>query len=199
MSKTCSVDGCENKYRSKGYCNKHYQQMLKYGHIIDRTRFDVNEIIEYDDCAEIVIYDKHGNEKARVMIDLEYVDIVKQYKWHLTHGYVNNNKVGRLHRFLMNPPEDMVVDHINRNPLDNRICNLRICTQHDNCLNKTARYDNISGVIGVVWDKKNKKWRAQIRVNGKYIHLGRYNTKEEAIEARRQAEIEYFGEYRYTE
>jgi hypothetical protein len=55
--------------------------------------------------------------------------------------------------------------------------------------------NNTSGVAGVTWDKKNNKWKAQIHINRKTKYLGLYNTKEEAIEARRQAEIEYFGEF----
>ena len=154
-----------------------------------------NEIIEYEDYAEIILYDKNGNEKARALIDIEYVDLIKKYKWYSSHDYVHNDEVGRLHRYIMNPPENMVVDHINRNPLDNRICNLRICTQHENSMNQSIRCTNKSGATGVLWDKNRNKWRAYIIVNGKQIYLGRFNTKEEAIEARLQAEIEYFGEF----
>jgi hypothetical protein len=198
MCKTCKVDGCNGKHQAKGYCNKHYLQYKRHGYVLERTRFDPNEIIEYEDYAEIVLYNKDGNEIARTIIDLEYVDIVKEYKWYLASGYVNNNKVGDLHRLIMNPPEGMVVDHINRNPLDNRRDNLRICAQSDNCLNKSIQCNNTSGVPGVSWEKTRNKWAAYIRLNGKQIHLGRYNTIEEAAEARRSAEIEYFGEYAPT-
>lgn len=51
MCKTCSVDGCNGRHKAKGYCNKHYAQLLKYGHILEKTRFDANEIIEYGDYA----------------------------------------------------------------------------------------------------------------------------------------------------
>lgn len=198
--RTCSVEGCENKHFGKGYCQKHYQQYKKYGHIPERTRLDPNEIIEYDDYAEMVIYDKDNNEIARTMIDLEYVELVKKYKWGLTnHGYVFCSSIRQqLHRFIMNPPEGMVVDHINHNPLDNRRDNLRICTQHENSFNSSISSNNKSGIIGVHFDKERNKWQAKIQVNGKTKYLGRYNTLEEAAEARRQAEIEYFGEYAPT-
>lgn len=195
MSKTCTVEGCNGKHLAKGYCRKHYYQFKKYGHVLERTIYDANEIIEYEDYAEIVLYDKDGNEVARTMIDLEYVDSVKKYKWYLTNnGYVTSNKVGKLHRFIMNPSEDMVVDHINHNKLDNRCDNLRICTHQENDWNKGPISTNTSGVTGVVKTQWNT-WQSRIEVNGKRICLGSFATLEEAEEARRQAEIEYFGEF----
>lgn len=193
--RTCSVEGCENKHFSKGYCSKHYQQIRKHGSILERTTHDANEIIEYDDYAEVILYNKNYEEIARAIIDLNDVNSVKQYKWCLHHGYVLNNKVGRLHRFLMDPPGDMVVDHINHNKLDNRRENLRICTHQENDWNKPLKSTNSSGIIGVCWDKSRNKWLAQICINGKIIYLGHFTTKEEAAEVRKQAEIEYFGEY----
>lgn len=195
MSKTCTVENCNGKHMAKGYCCKHYNQIRKYGHILERTIHDPNEIIEHEDYAEIVLYDKQCNEVARALIDLEHVDSVKKYKWRLKEGYVFNDKVGAsLHRFLMNPPKDMVVDHINHNRLDNRICNLRICTQHENCLNKSIQCNNISGIAGVSKTRWNT-WQAQIQINGELLYLGCFSTLEEAAEVRRQAEIEYFGEF----
>ena len=196
MSKICSVENCNGKHYGKGYCNKHYQQYRRYGYIPVRTQKDANEIIEYDDYAEIVLYDKYSNEVARTMIDLEHVDIVKSYRWHLSHGYVRNDEVGFLHRFIMDLTDDLVIDHINRNPLDNRRDNLRVCTQHENCLNRLMLNSDVDKATGV--EKTSNKWRAYINYNYRKIHLGCYNTKEEAIEARRQAENEYFGDFAPT-
>jgi hypothetical protein len=199
MSRICSVEGCNNKHLAKGYCTKHYKQFKKHGRILERTKFDPNEIIEYDDHAEIVLYDEGNNEIARALIDLEDIDSVKNYKWYLgNNGYATNNKIGRLHRFIMNPPEDMVVDHIDGNKLDNRRDNLRICTHQENDWNKTLISTNTSGVTGVTKTKWNT-WEARIQVKGKKIHLGTFKTKEEAIQTRRQAEIDYYGGYRRQE
>lgn len=196
MSKTCSVEGCNGKHQAKGYCNRHYKQFKKYGHILEITQHITNEIIDCGDYAEMILCNRQGEEVGRAMIDLEYVDVVKDYKWRLNnYGYVVNDKVGKLHRFLMNPGEGLVIDHINRNRLDNRTCNLRTCTPHENCLNKSTQCNNISGYPGVSWDKTRNKWLVHITFNRKQIHLGRFNTLEEAIEARKQAEVEYFGEY----
>ena len=76
----CKIEGCENKIKSDGLCCKHYQQIQKFGKI-KRTKFDPNEIILYEDFAELILYDENGNEKVRALIDLEDVEKIKQYKW----------------------------------------------------------------------------------------------------------------------
>ena len=195
--KTCKVEGCNNKHKAKGYCAKHYWQIREYGEILDRTKYNSNEIVKYDEYAEIILYNKDCEEIARTMIDLDDVEKVKKYKWCLSHGYTLNRKNNTmLHRFLMNCPKDMVVDHINHNPLDNRKSNLRICTQQQNAMNQSINSKNTSGVTGVSYDKQKNKWQSYIGLNDKKINLGYYNTLEEAIEVRKQAEIKYFGEYR---
>lgn len=191
--KECQVEGCSNKHYAKGYCRKHYRIFNKYGEI-KRIKKDPNEIVLYEDYAEMILYDKNCNEIARALISLEDIEKVRKYKWRLDQkGYVitqehKKSKVIRLHRFIMKCPEDMVVDHINHNTLDNRRKNLRICTQHENSMNK-------SNIKGVRWESDREKWRADICYKGKRINLGRYKTKEEAIEAREKAEEEYFGEF----
>ena len=200
MNKTCSVEGCNEKHAAKGYCNRHYRQYKKYGYVLERSRFDKNEIIEYEDYAEVVLYDKNNKEKARALIDLEDVDLIKNYKWSITQkGYVYcSTQSIRLHRLILGCPEDFVVDHINHNKLDNRKDNLRICTTQQNNMNQGKHSGNTSGITGVYWHKSERKWYASIGVHGRLVHLGRYATIEEAIVARQQAEIEYFGEFAPT-
>ena len=199
--KTCKVEGCNGKHIAKGYCDKHYRQYKRYGKISERTRFDPNKIIEYDDYAEIVLYNKHCEEVARALIDLEDVDKVKGYKWHLRKdGYVSTHitkgETTLLHRLIMDCPDDKLVDHINHNKLDNRETNLRICTKSQNAMNQNIKSNNTSGIVGVSWDKKNEKWIANIGLSGKYINLGYFDNIEEAAKKRKQAEIDLFGDYR---
>ena len=196
--KTCSVEGCNGKHKAKGYCNKHYIQMKRRGKILDRSIKDPNEIIEYDDHAEIVMYNKQHEETGRAIIDLDDVDKVKNYKWYLKDkGYVYSKTLGiLLHRFIMDPHDDMVVDHINHDPLDNRKSNLRICTKQQNNMNKSLNSNNMSGVSGVYWNKQINRWIAQIKLYDEQIYIGSYKTIEAATQARKNAEIEYFGEYR---
>lgn len=110
--------------------------------------------------------------------------------------YVVTSK-GYLHRIVANAPQGYEVDHIDRNTLNNRRDNLRICTRQENSRNKTKQSNNTSGHKGVSWDKAKKKWRAFISVDRKQIFLGRYNTIEEAIEARKQADTKYFKDFKY--
>ena len=104
-----------------------------------------------------------------------------------------------LHRLLTNCPDDMMVDHINRDPLDNRKSNLRIVSNQQNSMNKGLQKRNTSGHKGVSWDKSKNKWYTYITVNYKLINLGRFSILEDAVEVRRQAEIKYFGDYRNKE
>lgn len=87
------------------------------------------------------------------------------------------------------------VDHINRDRSDNRWENLRLATQHQNSANQGLRGNNTSGVTGVSWQKKTSKWYAYIKVGYQAINLGTFDTKAEAIAARRKAELKHFGAY----
>lgn len=101
-----------------------------------------------------------------------------------------------IYRVIMEPEKGMVVDHINGDTLDNRRENLRVCTQGENLRNRTKlSSQNTSGVNGVCWVKKSKKYMAQIRFQYQNIYLGLFDTIEEAAEARREAELAYYGEY----
>ena len=87
-------------------------------------------------------------------------------------------------------PENFL-DHVNEKPSDNRISNLRLATHQENGHNKsTPHKNNTSGFLGVIWQKPNKKWLAQIRINGKRKHLGLFNTSEDASEAYKTAKRE---------
>ena len=87
-------------------------------------------------------------------------------------------------------PADQI-DHINGVKNDNRIENLRAVTNGENSRNLPRRADNSSGVTGVTWHKKALKWTAQIAVNGRLLHLGRYAEKDDAVAARKAAEAKY--------
>ena len=82
--------------------------------------------------------------------------------------------------FVKNPENKPTVDHIDRNPLNNRAENLRWATNQEQQNNRGMRSDNTSGVPGVIWTKSNKKWRVRLQENGQKKHFGCFKDKKEA-------------------
>jgi len=82
------------------------------------------------------------------------------------------------------------IDHIDRNPLNNRIENLREVTRQCNMRNVKIAKNNRSSVTGVSWTKRIKKWHAQIMINKKQIHLGNFTRFIDAVKARYTKECE---------
>jgi len=91
------------------------------------------------------------------------------------------------------PPEQ--IDHINLIRSDNRLENLRLASQRENQQNKPRYKNNTSGVKGVSWHRKNRNWRARIKVGEKYLHIGSFASKEEAAAAYAAAAERYFGQF----
>ena len=115
----------------------------------------------------------------------------------LQSGYVSNGKHKYLHRLIMNPPDNMCVDHINGNKIDNRKSNLRICTNQQNQMNRGKKKNNKSGFKGVWFDKSKNKYRTQISVDGKKKHLGLFEKSEDAYKAYCEACVKYHQEYHH--
>jgi hypothetical protein len=115
-----------------------------------------------------------------------YVTININYKHYPAHRLAWMYVHGRF-------PEKQI-DHINRNPSDNRIVNLREATDGENAQNKSLPKNNTSGFIGVTWNKLTKKWQAQIVHKGKLYNLGHYDDKIVAAEAyaKKKAELHTF-------
>jgi hypothetical protein len=90
------------------------------------------------------------------------------------------------------------IDHIDSSdPLDDRIENLRLATRSQQGANRAMQSNNTSGYKGVTWDYVKSRWKAHIRVKGKTINLGHFDTPEQAHEEYKKAAIKYFGEYAY--
>lgn len=126
-------------------------------------------------------------------VDFEWLN---QYKWCFGSGYPMtsiNKKTVLMHRLINNTPKGMQTDHFNRNKLDNRRENLRTVTSSQNNFHKIIT-KNKSGVRGIYWEDRRKRWVATIWVNYKALFLGRYKEISDAIIARKKAEIKYFGE-----
>ena len=125
----------------------------------------------------------------------------------ITNGYHRvflflNNKGKRfsVHRlvaeaFIPNLDNKSCVDHIDNNKLNNHVDNLRWCTLQENNRNRSICGKNTNGIKGVTWNKTNNKWRAQININNRHIHIDYFNTLEEAAEARSRVAAENFGDF----
>jgi hypothetical protein len=83
------------------------------------------------------------------------------------------------------------IDHINGKRSDNRIANLRTATRQENGKNCAIGIKNTSGTIGVSWSSRDLVWTAQVNKNGKQKHIGSFKNKDEAIQARAKANLEY--------
>ena len=143
------------------------------------------------------------------IFDTEDYDLIKDYTWNTDGDYIvtylnrkKNKKRLTLSRLIMglsfgSTDCKIIIDHINHNVFDNRKSNLRIVTRLENAWNVDKRKDNTSGCRGVYFLKDRNKYSASIMVNGITIYLGQFNDINDAIKARKEAEMKYYGEYRF--
>jgi len=133
------------------------------------------------------------------IVDDDMFDYLNQWKWHLSRFGYAVRKPGPeqiyMHRAILKSEKGTSTDHINHDKLDNRRENLRICTTSQNMRNRGKQANNTSGYKGVFWSIPAKKWRAQITVMKKSIHLGLFTTPKEAAKVYNKAAIKHFGEF----
>lgn len=154
----------------------------------------------YEIVGNYVIGTTKLNEKF--YFDLEDFENVKKYTWYMkSGGYVETSTKDKetisLHRLVMNAQENEVIDHKNHENNNCRKENLRRATNSKNQMNKKIQNNNTSGVTGVIWNKSRNNWHARISVHKKRISLGYFKNFEDAVKVRKEAELKYFGEYRY--
>ena len=145
---------------------------------------------------------KAFRDGIKFLIDpADYEKFVKDYSFSLSNGYVQYSSrtdglnCKRLHRIIMNCPDDKMIDHINMNKLDNRRENLRICTHQQNQHNRTKQSNNTSGFKGVSFNKEKQKFEARIGIDGKSKFLGYFDTAEKASECYKQAALKHHGDF----
>ena len=151
------------------------------------------------------------------IVDIEDSDLLKQ-KWHACfdakyqgggaykargHIKIKNGRLSPLmHRVILSRMlgrplnADETVDHINHDTLDNRRSNLRLASLSENTKHRHKRKDNTSGVVGVHFSANHNKWIATISINKREVYLGIFTTFDEAVHIRKQAENEYYGEFK---
>lgn len=161
-------------------------------------RFSQKYEIE-NDIAYIYIKDHGSFQKA--IIDIEDVDRCKKFGiWSLTKdGYIINCKTGvYLHRYIMNCPDNMEVDHIYHNLLDNRKSQLRFATSSQQKMNTKRRKDNISGHRGVYFDNDRQKWAVHLKDGNKRV-TKRFISYDDAVEYCEAKLNEIHQEFKYKE
>jgi hypothetical protein len=103
-----------------------------------------------------------------------------------------------MHRLILNATNGQEVDHVNGDGLDNRRCNIRLCTPSQNQANRGKDKRNTSGRKGVTWNKCANKWQAQTSVNGKRKYIGIFSDVEKAHKAYNKFRISIFGEFHHA-
>ena len=151
-----------------------------------------NKIICNDEYC--TMYMTGGHE---TIFSKRHFEKIKNYRWYVLNQaknytlYVRSPDINKyLHRLITDCPKEMVVDHINKNALDNRDENLRITTQAKNRWNSKQKNNNKAGIKGV--SKKNDgSYQAWIGLNHRRIYLGYFKDLNNAVMARKEAEKKY--------
>jgi hypothetical protein len=139
------------------------------------------------------------------IVDAADYDWLNSHKWSVnqrTRGVyaccqIKGEKI-YMHRLITNPPAGKVVDHIDRNGLNNRRSNLRICSIADNSRNLGLRGGTKTSLYkGVSWNRKSKKWMATIKFNQKYHHIGFFDNQIAAAKAYDKTARKLFKEFAY--
>jgi hypothetical protein len=134
--------------------------------------------------------------------DCDY-DQISQYKWtaqkvgnyYYATGWVNG-KHRKMHRVLLELTDPLlIVDHKDRNGLNNQRSNLRVCTKRENNANRRSQINSSSKYVGVSWIKRDEVWRAYISTGGKNKYLGDFKTEDAAAQAYNEAAKEIHGQF----
>lgn len=165
-----------------------FQYDADTGHLYWKTRpaDDFSSPKEHKKFLSIRAGEKAGSElltnrRTPSKIQLYYAGKVRaahRIIWIMVHGVLS---------------QESFVDHINGNPFDNRLCNLRLSDDKANQSNRSIPINNTSGFKGVTWSRPLGKWKSTIRANGEGYHLGYHDTKGMAALAYAKASIQHFG------
>lgn len=168
-----------------------------------KSRHKINEYLLFDDYG--IGYTSNTNKEF--YFDIEDYDLIKDYCWFENdQGYIlsktfceGNKPAIRMHRFIMNPTKEQLIDHKDLNKANNRKYNLRIANKQTNGINRPCNKNNKLGVKGVSLNSDNKTYSARIVYNNKEYYLGSFETLEKAKQVRLEAEKELYKEFAYEE
>jgi len=195
MKRTCVIYECNNVLKGHGLCNKHYVRLRMHGHTDETRRTPLREwFIEGDSATGTTACGE------KIIVDTEDLPKVEEYNWCISGGGYAvrciNMKNVYFHKQIIETKEGEWADHINRNKLDNRKCNLRSCTPSQNAFNRTPSHKT-SKYKGVSLSKKNNNWVAMIYKGKDVRYLGSFENEIDAAKAYNEAAKELFGEFAY--
>jgi hypothetical protein len=148
-------------------------------------------------------------QEKYALVDDEDYDFLSAWKWY---AYKNENEntwyagrnIGKrpnqrrvsMHRIISKvTSSNILVDHKDRNGLNNQRLNLRICDKSQNRQNSKKRSNNTSGYIGVTWRKDSNTWRVQITVRGEHLRIGGFTNPKDAAQVYNELASFHFGEF----
>jgi len=162
-----------------------------------------NEIKTIGNIAYMALYDRKGNVNNITMFDSKFIEVVAPFRWcsykHRNTYYVTttlsefeqleyNKKKLRIYQLFLEYEKPLMIDHKDHDGLNNLLSNLRIVSNRTNCENR-SKVKNKHGYVGLSWHSRDKIWSSTIQVNGKRVHLGNFQTKEEAAKAREKYKL----------
>jgi len=163
---------------------------------------ELKEFFDYNPDTGIIIWKKPTNQRIKVGQEAGSLNVrTKNLVYRLIKFNHGNYKAHRLAYYMHHgiDPRNNDIDHEDGNGLNNKINNLRVATRSENGRNRKLQKNNTSGVTGVAWDKKRRRWEARIKINGKVRYLGYYPNIQDAIQVRKEAEKKYFGKFRRSD
>lgn len=150
------------------------------------------------ELKELFAYDSETGDFTRIKATSNSVKVGEVINSKDAYGYIHTRIKGnryKVHRLIWlyvhgKFPKHQI-DHINHIRDDNRICNLREVTHQENAKNVSMNCNNTSGTVGVRFNKGMNKWVSRIMLNQRALWLGCFDSKEDAIKVRKEAEIKY--------
>jgi hypothetical protein len=156
------------------------------------TQSELKEVLDYNPDTGVFTWKKNLSRTAKVGTSAGWKE----------EGYICIQVKGRAYRanrlaylYMKGIWPKHIVDHINRVKDDNRWSNLRHATNSQNNINSKKQKNNTSGYVGVSWHNATRKWSARIGYKGKKLHLGVYETIEEAVDVYNKKAIKLYGEF----
>jgi hypothetical protein len=164
---------------------------INYNLVLKQLLHKFSPIMRNEDDVSFI---KATNCDIKILVSDEDWHFLVRYKWYInSEGYVTTDKLGRMHRWLLQPKPHEIINHKNSIRFDNRRNNLEIATFTENSHQKIKKKDTTSKYFGVSFKKNKNKWYACISKEGKQFNLGSYENENDAALAYNKKALEIYG------